>query len=87
MKINFEKFPLYKGIDKSEVEVLNAKRVFAEELYTKGQGVAFHALALKIYNSNGEEEYSDEEYSLMIAFSEHMMTPNFIDSLKALKKD
>lgn len=86
MKINFESFPLYKGLGKSDVEILNVKNVLADELYTKGHGIAFHALALKIYNSVGETEYSETEYALLMDFAEHFMTPSFIDSLKALKE-
>lgn len=85
MKINFECFPLYKCLSKNNVEILNVKNVLADELYTKGHGIAFHALALKIYNSEGETEYSDMEYALLLEFAENVLTPNFIDSLKALK--
>lgn len=87
MKIDFENFQLVKGIDKSIVEPMNVKAVFADTLYTKGQGIAFHALALKIYNSVGETEYTDDEYKLMVMFSEQCMTPNFIDSLKMLEQN
>lgn len=86
MKIDFEKFPLFQGLS-GQRQVLNVKHVLADELYTKGQGIAFHALALKIYNSEGETEYSDMEYALLLDFAEHCMTPSFIDSLKSLKKD
>lgn len=84
MTINFEQFTLYKGIDRSTTEVMNVKRVFAEEIYNRGQGLACHALAFKIYNSTGPTEYTDEEYQLMQIFSEQCMAPSFIDSLRAL---
>lgn len=84
MTINFEQFVLYKGIDKSIKEVLDVRHVFADEMYNHGQGVACHALALKIYNSTGPMEYSAEEYKLMMLFAEQCMTPSFIDSLRAL---
>lgn len=84
MKIDFEKFILFQGLN-GRTQTLNVKNVLADELYTKGQGIVFHALALKIYNSEGETEYSDAEYALLVNFAEHCMTPNFIDSLKALK--
>ena len=58
MKIDFENFRLFKGIDKKNVEVLNVKNVFADELYTIGQGIAFHALALKIFNSDANTDYN-----------------------------
>ena len=61
MKIDFENFRLFKGIDKKNVEVLNVKNVFADELYTRGQGIAFHALALKIFNSDANTDYNENE--------------------------
>ena len=87
MKIDFENFRLFKGIDKKNVEVLNVKNVFADELYTRGQGIAFHALALKIFNSDANTDYNENEYQLMKMFAEQCMSPNFIDSLNALKDE
>ena len=86
MRIDFEKFSLLQRLS-GQAQVLNVKNVLADELYTKGQGIAFHALALKIYNSEGETEYSDTEFAMLTDFAEHCLTPNFIDSLKALKKE
>ena len=87
MKIDFENFRLFKGIDKKNVEVLNVKNVFADELYTRGQGIAFHALALKIFNSDANTDYNENEQQLMTMFAEQCMSPNFIDSLNALKDE
>lgn len=83
MKINFEKFPLIQGINGSVVEV-NLKGMISDAIYNKGQGIAFHALALKIYNSEGETEYTPEECTLLMEFACKVCSPNFIDSLKAI---
>lgn len=85
IRIDFDNFMLIKSIDGQEKVPMNVRHVFAEELYSHGQGIAFHALALKIYNGVGEQEFSDEEYDLMVSFSGQLMTPAFMDSLKALK--
>lgn len=82
MIIDFENFGVYRGIDRGAKDVMDVKRVFAEEIYNRGRGIAFHALALKIYNSNGPTEYTDEEFHLMQTFSEQCMSPLFIDSLR-----
>lgn len=84
MRINFEQFTLFKDIAHNEKEILNVKNVLANEIYTKGQGIAFHALAFKIYNSEGEIELSDEEFAILIDFAEVCMSPNFIDSIKTI---
>lgn len=84
MKIDFEHFVLYKGIDHQTKEMMDVRQVFANEMYDRGQGIVCHALALKIYNSQGATDYSPEEFQLMLLFAEQAMTPSFIDSLKSL---
>lgn len=83
VKIDFEHFKTrtLAGMEKEE----NIKLTVAEDLYEKGQGIAFHALALKIYNSNGEIEYTDDEFGLIMAYAKQMCTPMVIDALEALK--
>lgn len=46
------------------------------------------ALALKIYNSKDEEEYSEAEYNLLLNFvkKNNSFSPIFIDSLEDLLK-
>lgn len=87
MKIDFENLRMYEGIDKQNISVLNVKKVFADELYTRGQGIACHALALKIFNSEGETEFSDEEYFLIVEFAKQVCTPKMIDALQSLKPE
>ena len=83
VKIDFEHFKTrtLAGVEKEE----NIKLTVAEDLYEKGQGIAFHALALKIYNSKGETEYTDDEFNLITAYAEQLGTPMVIDALEALK--
>ena len=51
VKINFESLRVFKDIDHKIVEIKDVKKRVANELYSRGQGIEFHALALKIYNS------------------------------------
>lgn len=83
MKINFEKMPCYVDIRKAAKMELNVKFELANQLYINGRGVACGALALKIYNSNGEEEYSKEECNIIKEFSQNF-SPIFYDSVEEL---
>lgn len=65
---------------------VNVKEQVANELYMHGTGLPCHALALKIYNSSGQVELSDEEYSLLMQFAEAMFSPNMIDALRNIKE-
>lgn len=84
--INFSAITVYTDITKSVPVVRNLRVQVANDLYTHGQGIAFHALALKIYNGEGEQEFSDEEYNLLMNYANQMCTPVMIDAIKSLKE-
>ena len=81
MKIDFRKFRIYPGIDRQRSVEMDVRKDFADLIYQKGKGVAAHALALKIYNSTGGEEYGEEEVLLIRSYAESFGTPMFIDAV------
>lgn len=85
MKLNFKQFILFQGIDKKNAVLTDVSKAVADGLYNSAQGIAAHALALKIYNAVGEEEYSDEEIEMLRNFSKHC-TPAFMDSFEEFIK-
>lgn len=87
VKINFEQLRVYRDIEHKMFDDVNVKNGVANELYEKGQGIAFHALAMKIYNSQGETEYTDDEYNLIMNYANQMCSPCFIDALTACKEE
>lgn len=84
VKINFKEIKIYKDIAKTKVAVVDKQEEVANDLYEKGQGIGFHALAMKIYNANGEIELDDKEYELLMAYANQMCTPAIIDALQSL---
>ena len=82
MKINFEQLRVYNDIAKTRELVVNVKVQVADTIYQKGIGIAAQALALKIYNSTGDCELTDDEYQLLISFAERHFIPMVIDALK-----
>ena len=87
VKINFKEIKIYKDIAKTKSEVVDMQDEVANAMYEKGQGIGFHALALKIYNANGEIELDDKEYGLLMAYANQMGTPAAIDAFNALKNE
>lgn len=88
MKINFEKFPCFIDIKKEQKKEENVKWDFSNAMYIKGGGVAMGALAIKIYNSEGEQEYSDQECELMMQFIHNTsFAPAFIESFDSFIKE
>lgn len=84
VKINFEQLRIFKDIEHKVCEVMDVKMAVANDLYEEGHGIAFHSLAMKIYNSKGETEYTDEEYNLIMAYANQMCKPCIIDALQEL---
>lgn len=86
MKINFEKFPCYVDIHKAAKVEMNVKYEFANQMYIHGSGIAMGALAMKIYNSKGEEEYSESECNIIAEFAKNL-SPIFAESVMDFLKE
>ena len=87
IKINFEDVGIYTDIERKTMVRLDMKKKIANDLYNHGQGIAFHALALKIYNAKGEIELDEQEYGLLMAYANQMCTPAIIDAFNAFKNE
>lgn len=85
VKINFKEVRVFLDVAHKVAEVRDMREQVANDLYQNGQGIAFHALALKIYNSQGGVELDDKEYSLLVAYAEQMCTPAAIDAIKSFE--
>lgn len=64
-KINFESFLIAMDVAREHCENIDYRKEFADIVYKNGDGIVAYALALKIYNSSGETEYTDEEVWIM----------------------
>lgn len=81
-KIDFQHFKVYASISRKAAHTVDARETFADLIYNNVNGIRAHALALKIYKSDGETEYSEDEMSLMSAVANKFCVPGFIDGLK-----
>ena len=79
--IDFQHFKVYASISRKTVHTVDAREDFADMIYNNVNGIRAHALALKIYKSEGKTEYSDDEIKLIQAVAEKMCVPGFIDGL------
>ena len=79
-KINFEEMEFYLNIEKTQKRTQNVKSQFANAIYVGATGIEMHALAMKIYESKGETEFTDKECS-MIQQVTNQFTPMFIDAI------
>lgn len=61
MKVNFRKFPVYTSIRKDMVMEQDIAFPLANGIYSNIPGIMAHAVALKIYNAEGELELTGDE--------------------------
>ena len=85
-KINCQQFRIPTGIDKSRYQYGDARESVANMLYLNVNGIRAHALAMKIYQSDGEVDYSDEEIKTITDVANAYGTPAFIDGLREILK-
>lgn len=82
MKLNFQKFTIPIDIAGKQKKEGDVRESFANLIYTNVSGIGAHALAFKIYKSEGEVEYSDEEMKTIQDIANKLTTPAFIEGLK-----
>lgn len=80
-KINFQQFKVYASVSRKAAQTIDAREQFADMIYTHVNGIRAHALAMKIYESEGETEYGPEEMKLIRSVAEQLCVPGFIDGL------
>ena len=80
-KLNFKKFPCYTDIRKENKREYDLQYDLANQMYLNGSGVAMGALAMKIYNADGEQDYNEQECRIIIDFAK-TLNPIIHDSIK-----
>ena len=79
--INFQYFKIYTTISHKESRTTDVREAFADTIYNSVNGIRAHALAMKIYKSEGETKYGEDEVKLMSAVANKFCVPGFIDGL------
>lgn len=71
------------GISGRSSRTGDARESLADLIYLNVNGIRAHALAMKIYRSQGAEEYDRAEVALITRIANEYCTPAFIDGLRA----
>lgn len=83
MKVNFDSLKVYTDLSRKNCVVQNMRADFSNFIYTQGNGIRDHALALKIYNGNADTEYDDGEVDIIRRFVANC-TPCVIDAFNEI---
>lgn len=82
MRIDFDRLEVFTDLEKRHCTVVSVRRDFANLLYQRGQGIACHALALKLWNTPGEQDFDEEEAQIITRMADTLCSPAMIDAIK-----
>lgn len=83
MKLNFKEMKIRAGIADKNCYLQDVRETFADVIYRGCNGIAALELARKIYRSEGEEDYTDDEVGI-IRQAASVCTPQFIESINTM---
>lgn len=86
MKLNFKGMKIRAGIADKNCYLQDVRETFADVIYRGCNGIAALELARKIYRSEGEEDYTDDEVGI-IRQAASVCTPQFIESINEMIKE
>jgi len=84
MKLDFDTLEVYTDLSRKKCTVARLRRPLANALYSQGTGLACHALALKLWNTEGQVELGDEEAAIIMRLVESSCSPAVIDAVREL---
>lgn len=79
MKLNFKKLRVY-NIARTKEEIIDAREIFADAISRNIIGFEAHHICHKIFESDGDEDYTDREVELIQQYSS-LGTGQFIDAI------
>ena len=74
-KINFKEFQIQENLFSDTKTLVDVREGFSNVVYKNSQGIKGLDLALKIYKSNGETEFNDDELQIIKNISEICIAP------------
>ena len=83
-KINFKEFPVKHNISGTDIKKEDLREQFADLIYSNISGIKALTLAQKIYKSEGEEEYDDNEIEIIKKTVEELCIAMIIDSMHTI---
>lgn len=83
MKLNLKQLEIFTDIRHTQCVVQDVRETLADAIYGNCPGIKAHDLAFKIYRSDENTEYSNEECALLMQCAEALLLPAAIDALRA----
>lgn len=74
-KINFKEFQIQENLFSNTKTLVDVREGFSNVVYKNSQGIKGLDLALKIYKSDGEIEFNNDELQIIKSISEICVAP------------
>lgn len=86
MQIKLESLEVFTTLDKTQCQVINARKLIANLIYSQGAGLglAGQALAVKMWNSEGDIDYSEREVEIIRSVTERCCAPCVIEAVERI---
>ena len=85
--INFKEFPIPRDIAHSEWQNIDAREAVANIIYSNIGGIRAHDLAFKIYRSEGDVTYDDNDIAIIKQVIEVYGMPRLIDGITKILEE
>ncbi len=85
-KVNFKALQVKTSLKGDNVVTIDGAADIANIIYTQGAGITAHALAHKIYESDGAVELSDDEVGIVERIVNTCCAPLHIDAIMSQLK-
>ena len=86
-KVNFKEFKFYTDFKKQHLVKRDIRELLADTIYCNANGVVAANLSMKIINSDGEFELSDNEIKKLIELVSNICSQNIIDGIVEMLKE
>lgn len=87
-KINFNTLKAHRHLGDNATTTINVRKLLTDVIYSGPFGMAGHALAHKLYETDGDVELSEEECQLVRTAAQSFNEPYAIDAiLNAVRKE
>ena len=87
--MNLEHLEVFTTLDKSQSQVVNARKQIANIIYSQGAGLGLEgqALAVKMWNGSDDTDYTSEEASIIRSVVEQTTPPCFLEAVNRAASD
>jgi len=85
-KLNLQKLKVYTNFSHTKSIIKDVREEWADAIYTLAHGIKMHALAEKVYHSNADTEYSEDEIDMIKEIIVGGGTPALIDAINEILK-